>query len=323
MRTGGNLKALVFRDGQLAFDPLYPVPETAANEALVRVTVAGICATDLEIVKGYMGFNGVPGHEFVGVVEAPAGGELTGKRVVGNINCGCGECSACRAGLGRHCPRRTVLGILGRDGAFADYLALPTANLHPLPDTIGDDEAVFVEPLAAAFEIVEQLEIDESDSVCVLGDGRLGLLVAQALALHTSTLLTVGRHPENLGLLKAWGIDTALAAAPGLKFDIVVDCTGSADGLREATGLVRPRGTIVLKTTVAGPRSFDLNQLVIDEITLTGSRCGPFAPAVEAIAHGKVAVKPLIDRCFELEDGPAAFDYAARPGSLKVLLSVA
>lgn len=317
------MKALVFKDGRLVFDPDHPAPEPGADEALVRVTVAGICATDLEIVRGYMGFTGVPGHEFAGVVEAPTGSKLTGKRVGGGINCGCGECSACRAGLERHCPRRTVLGILGRDGAFAEYLALPAANLHPLPDTVSDDEAIFIEPLAAAFEIVEQLEIDEGDSVCVLGDGRLGLLAAQVLALHTSNLLTVGRHPEKLGLLEARGIATVSDAPPGMKFDIVVDCTGSAEGLREAVGLVRPRGTIVLKTTVAGERSFDFNQLVIDEITLTGSRCGPFAPAIEALARGQVAVKPLIDRYFQLEDGPAAFEYAARPGSLKVLLSMA
>ncbi|MHB0915509.1 MAG: MDR/zinc-dependent alcohol dehydrogenase-like family protein [Thermoleophilia bacterium] len=315
------MKALVFQDGRLVFDPDHPDPEPAADEALVRVTVAGICATDLEIARGYMGFNGIPGHEFVGVVEAAANSDLNGRRVVAEINCGCGECASCRSGLERHCPRRTVLGILGRDGAFAGYLALPAANLHPLPDTVSDDEAVFVEPLAAAFEIVEQLEIDESDSVCVLGDGRLGLLAAQVLARYTSSLLAVGRHPAKLGILRARGIDTADAAAPGARFDIVVDCTGAAEGLSEAASLVKPRGTIVLKTTVAGSRTFDLNQLVIDEVTLLGSRCGPFAPAIDALSWGQVDVKPLIDRRFPLEDGLAAFEYAAKPGSLKVLIT--
>jgi threonine dehydrogenase-like Zn-dependent dehydrogenase len=316
------VKALVFQNGELRLATDYPLPEPASGEALVRVNMAGICATDLEIVKGYMGFEGVLGHEFSGVVEAAADDDLVGKRVVGEINCACCSCDFCREGLERHCPDRSVLGILGRDGAFAEYLALPEENLHPIPDSISDKAAVFVEPLAAAFEILEQLEIGRDDSVCILGDGRLGLLVAQVLALSASSLLTIGRHPENLEFLRARGIETAAVAEPGTIFDIVVDCTGAASGISEAVALVKPRGVIVLKTTVADERSLDLNQLVINETTLIGSRCGPFTPAIEALAQGKVEVEPLVGKVFPLDAGVEAFNYARQTGTLKVLLKV-
>lgn len=312
------MRAIVFQNGKLGFDPDHPMPQPAAGEALVRVSLAGVCTTDLEIFRGYMSFNGVPGHEFAGVVEA--GGGLAGQRVAGEINCACGGCDLCAAGLERHCPGRSVLGIQGRDGAFAEYLTLPIANLHPLPDAVSDEAAVFIEPLAAAFEIIEQVDIGASDSVCVLGDGRLGLLAAQVLALRTASLMVVGRHPEKLRLLQLRDIATAVEA-PDRRFDFVVDCTGSAAGLDEAMALVRPLGTIVLKTTVAGERSLDFNRLVIDEVTLVGSRCGPFAPAIQALAEDRIDVAPMISRTFPLEEGIEAMEYAARPGTLKVLLA--
>lgn len=338
------MKALVFENGRLRLADDYPVPRPAAGEALVRVLLAGICATDLEIVKGYMGFAGIPGHEFVGVVEQADDPALAGQRVAGEINAACGACDLCAAGLARHCPGRTVLGIAGRDGAFAEYLALPERNLHPLPDTVTDEQAVFVEPLAAAFEIIEQVEVGDGSRVCVLGDGRLGLLAAQVLAARAPALLAVGRHPRNLALLERRGIRTALApdraararnpgsgvehahdtgGGAGLPpFDLVVECSGSAAGLEAAMALVRPRGTIVLKSTIAGVRQLDLNRLVIDEITVTGSRCGPFAPAIEALASGRVDVRGMVDAEFALDKGAAAFARAAKPGALKVLLRI-
>ncbi len=314
------MKALVFENGSLRFDADHALPRRRDGEALVRVTLAGICATDLEIVKGYMGFEGVLGHEFVGVVEETGNSRLRGRRVTGEINISCGNCDYCRSGLERHCPGRAVLGIAGKDGAFAEYLTIPEANLHPLPDGVSDEEAVFIEPLAAAFEVVEQVDLDSGRDVCVLGDGRLGLLVAQVVSLQAGCVLAIGRHPEKLAILEARGIATA--GGTDRAFDVVVDCTGSASGIEEALALVKPRGTIVLKTTVAGERPADLNQIVIDEITLLGSRCGPFKPAVEALASGKVDVRPLISGKFPLEDGLQALDFAGIKGVMKVILEV-
>lgn len=315
------MNALVYAEGSLRFVEDYPKPVPGPGEALVRVLLAGICATDLEIVKGYMGFSGVPGHEFVGIVEKGSD-TLRGRRVVGEINIGCGHCDYDSAGLQRHCPKRSVLGILAKQGAFAEYLTLPETNLHPLPDAITDEQGVFVEPVAAAFEILEQLDIGDWDSVCVLGDGRLGLLVAQVLSRVAGSLLAVGRHADKLAMLDSLGVETATQPLTrSRRFDFVIDCTGDAHGLEQAAGLVRPRGTIVLKTTVAGERRFDFNQLVIDEVSLVGSRCGPFPPAIAALAEGHVEVSPLIDRVFPLDEGIEAFDYAVRAGATKVLLS--
>ncbi|MEE9615157.1 MAG: alcohol dehydrogenase catalytic domain-containing protein [Thermodesulfobacteriota bacterium] len=319
------MRALVF-DKDLRFIEDHLAPAAADGEALVRVTLAGICATDLELVKGYMGFKGVLGHEFTGVVEECADPALKGKRVVGEINVPCDRCGLCKKGMGNHCPERTVLGILGRDGAFAEYLTLPERNLHIVPDSVTDEEAVFTEPLAAAFEIIEQVDLGFNDRVCVLGDGRLGLLVAQVLSLTGSELLAIGKHPDKLELLGMLGIRTALLeefSEIKKSFDIVVDCTGRAGGgggLEMAISLVRPRGTVVLKTTVAESGPIDLNRLVIDEITVVGSRCGPFPPAIRALEEDKVDVRPLINKRFPLEDGVEAFKYAATPGVLKVLL---
>ncbi len=314
------MKALVFDNGlTYRADRKKPVP--SAGEALVRVTLAGVCSTDLEITKGYMGFSGVLGHEFAGVIEEAADDRLEGRRVAAEINLGCGRCDYCKHRMENHCPQRKVLGISGKDGAFAEYLTVPFKNLRPLPDSITDEEAVFIEPLAAAFEILEQVKVNEYTRAAVLGDGRLGQLVAQALATTDCSLLAIGRHEEKLALLKARGIPTR-SSREGLdkQFDLVVDCTGSPGGLADALELVRPTGTVILKTTVAGRNGADLNRLVIDEVTLLGSRCGPFAPAMQALEERKVDVKPLISKVFPIEQGVEAFAYAARKGVLKVLI---
>jgi len=302
-----------------------PRPEPAAGEARVRVLVAGICNTDLELVRGYYPFTGIPGHEFVGRVETAAGAEpWVGRRVVGEINASCGTCGACRAGRPTHCEQRTVLGIRGRDGAFAESLTLPIANLHEVPPGISDETAVFAEPLAAALEIQEQVAIGPRDRVVVIGDGKLGHLVAQTLALTGCAPTVIGRHPAKLALLAARGITTGLADdIPRAQADVVVECTGNAEGLDLARAAVRPRGTIVLKSTYRGPASLDISRIVVDEITLVGSRCGPFAPALALLADGRVDVRPLVHARFPLHEAVAAFAEAARPGVMKVLLEVA
>ena len=302
-----------------------PRPAPAAGEARVRVLVAGICNTDLELVRGYYPFTGIPGHEFVGRVETAAGAEpWVGRRVVGEINASCGTCAACRAGRPTHCERRTVLGIRGRDGAFAEGLTLPIKNLHEVPPGISDETAVFAEPLAAALEIQEQVAIGPRDRVVVIGDGKLGHLVAQTLALTGCALTVIGRHPAKLALLAARGITTGLADdIPRAQADVVVECTGNAEGLDLARAAVRPRGTIVLKSTYRGSASVDISRIVVDEITLVGSRCGPFAPALALLADGRVDVRPLVHARFPLHEAVAAFAEAARPGVMKVLLEVA
>jgi threonine dehydrogenase-like Zn-dependent dehydrogenase len=301
-----------------------PRPEPAAGEARVRVLVAGICDTDLELVRGYYPFTGIPGHEFVGRVEAAVGAEeWVGRRVVGEINVSCGGCVACLAGRRTHCERRHVLGIRGRDGAFAECLTLPLANLHEVPAGIPDETAVFAEPLAAALEIQEQVAIGPRDRVVVVGDGKLGNLVAQTLALSGCGLTVIGRHASKLALLAARGIATTLAGgvSPG-EADVVVECTGNPEGLDVARVVVRPRGTIVLKSTYRGPASVDISRIVVDEITLVGSRCGPFAPALALLAEGRVDVRPLVHARFPLHEAVAAFAEAAHPGVMKVLVEI-
>jgi len=317
------MKALVY-DGELRLAGDYRRPEPPPAEALVRVTLAGICNTDLEIVRGYMDFHGVLGHEFVGVVEACAGvPELTGRRVVGEINAACGNCPTCRAGRPTHCPNRTTLGIGGRDGAFAEYLTLPVANLHLVPDQVSDREAVFTEPLAAACEITEQVHLHPTDRVVVLGDGKLGLLVSQVLGLANCDLLVVGRHAEKLAILQRWGIPTTLAGeVRHVQADVVVDCTGHPDGFLAARAMVRPRGTLVLKSTFHGVNQVNLTSLVVDEVQLVGSRCGPFAPALRLLARHLIDVESLIDAVYPLDEGLAAFEQASTKGTLKVLLEV-
>jgi len=316
------VRALVFQDG-LQFRTDYPLPRPGYNEALIRVLVAGICGTDLEVIRGYMTFHGVPGHEFVGVVEECGEEGLQGKRVVGEINLGCGVCAYCLKRMRNHCPNRSVLGILNKDGAFADYLTLPVRNLRPVPETVTEEEAVFVEPLAAAFEIIQQVSIRPQDRVCVLGDGRLGLLVGLVLSLTGCSLSVVGKHETKLAILEKRRIPVFMQSNFAEKeFDIVVDCTGSGSGFETARQLVRPRGTLVLKSTVAQRNGVDLNSLVIDEITVVGSRCGDFGSALRALNEGTVDVTPMISRSFPLEEGIKAFDYAASPGVLKVILKM-
>jgi threonine dehydrogenase-like Zn-dependent dehydrogenase len=312
------MRAIVLDDG-VRFRTTHPEPTPAEGEVLVRVACAGVCETDLQLIKGYMGFCGVLGHEFIGLAES---GPYAGRRVVGEINCSCWRCDTCLGGRPTHCPHRTVLGILGHDGAFADLIAVPQRNLHPVPDSLSDDVAVFTEPVAAAFQIPAQVAIRREDRIVILGDGRLGNLCAQVLAARSSHLLVVGKHPEKLGLLAAMGIPTARLsdALPERAADIVVDCTGSETGLPTALRLVRPRGTVVLKTTVAGSQTMAWAPFVIDEVTLVGSRCGPFDQALAALEQGRVDVRPLISARFDLSDGVQALARAQTKGVLKVLI---
>jgi len=316
------MRALIF-DGELRFVENYPDPQPGDGEVLIKVIQAGICSTDLEIVRGYLQFKGIPGHEFVGtVVEGP--NELKAKRVVGEINCVCHECDMCRAGLASHCRNRTVLGIAGRNGAFAEYLTLPRENVHVLPPELTDDQAVFVEPLAAAVRTLCQYPFKSIERVAVLGPGRLGLLVAQVLRPHVSQLTLIGRSSSKAPLCKALGIPLALNDSPLEKgmFDVVVECTGNADGFALAQNLVRPAGTIILKSTYAGESGPNLALTVINEIRIIGSRCGPFDRAIDCLAADKVRVEPMISGRYGLPDGVEAFVQAARSQNTKILIKV-
>lgn len=316
-----HVRAIVLDKDEVRMDAVHPAPTPATDEVVVRVTRAGVCETDLQLIKGYMGFRGVLGHEFVGIAES---GPLAGRRVVGEINCACWNCATCRSGFPTHCPNRTVLGILNHDGAFADLIAVPQRNLHLVPDSIPDDIAVFTEPVAAAFQIPAQLTISKDDRIVVLGDGRLGNLCAQVLASIADDVLVVGKHREKLALLETMGLKTALLSddLPKRAADIVVECTGSESGLPTALELVRPRGTIVLKTTVAGTQTLAWAPFVIDEIILVGSRCGPFDQALHALEQGLVDVEPLIADRFNLSNGVMALQRAQQKGVLKVLLEM-
>lgn len=314
-----RMRALRVGDGPPALVDLpAPVPR---GEALVRVTLSGICNTDLELARGYAGFRGTIGHEFVGVVDDPGDGPLLrGQRVVGEINAGCGACPLCQAGDPRHCAARTVLGIVGRDGAHADLLRLPARNLLAVPDAIPDEHAVFVEPLAAACGVLERCPVDPDARLAILGDGKLGLLCAMALA-HLRPLL-VGKHPEKLALAK--GVETTSpdeARRRRRGFDVVIEATGGPAGFALALDLLRPQGTLVLKSTFHGDTPIDAARIVVDEIRVVGSRCGRFAPALDLLARGAVDVGPLVSEVVSLDAGAAAMRRAALPGALKVLLS--
>jgi len=296
-----------------------PNPVRAQNEALIRLDCAGICATDLEILKGYLTFEGILGHEFVGTVLEADDKSLEGKRVVGNINCGCGECSLCRKGDPRHCPDRTTLGIVEKDGAFAEMFTMPEVNLVTVPETIPDEEAVFAEPVAAALEITEQVSIPQGKPVLVMGDGRLGTLVALVLREIGASVTISGRVPEKLAVLESIGFKLLSEKSPK-KFDVVVDATGSPTAISEAITRTAPRGHVVLKTTTHASSTLDLSRLVIDEITIVGSRCGPIDRAIEIIARGSLELRNLITATYELKDAAAAFTTASLPESFKVLL---
>lgn len=315
------MRALVF-DGQLRFDPRHRDPPVEQGDCLLRVLQAGICATDLEITRGYMNFRGVLGHEFVAVVEQAPDAGLLGKRVVGEINVACTRCDLCMSGLRTHCRNRSVVGLLNHDGAFADWMRLPAVNLHVLPDTVDDDQGVFVEPLAAAFQVLKQVPIDSRKWVTVLGDGRLGLLCAQVLRNAGCPVRVIGKHVDKLALCEKWQIRHRPLSeiTPRHDQDVVVDCTGSAGGFELAMQMVRPRGVLVLKSTVAAGTRTNLAPLVIDEVTVVGSRCGPFREAIHALASREVDVLSLIRRRMKLEHGVAAMELASQPGVLKVLL---
>jgi threonine dehydrogenase-like Zn-dependent dehydrogenase len=319
------MKGLYF-DGKFSLRDL-PRPELRPGEALIRMNCAGICNTDLEIIQGYMAFRGVLGHEFVGRIAACDDSAWIGKRVVGEINLPCRQCSFCRAGMGNHCPNRKVLGILGKDGAFAEYLTLPVKNLHPVPDSVSDLDAVFTEPLAAALEILEQVEVQNFKKCVVLGDGKLGQLIARVLKPHCPDLTVIGKHENKLDLLRRVGIKTRMMEkiidwVEDLENqpDLVVEATGSTLGLGMALELVRPRGTLVLKSTFHGRTSLDLSPVVVNEITLIGSRCGPFAKAIALLASGRLDLTPLITRVLPLDQGLEAVEIAQAKGTLKVIL---
>lgn len=316
-----RMRALWLEERKLTLRDDVPMPSLPPGEALVRVVMAGICSTDIELTRGYYPFTGIPGHEFVGVVERGPE-DLAGRRVVGEINAVCHECRHCHEGRPTHCARRTVLGIIARNGAFADYLALPAGNLHVVPEGVPDEVAVFTEPLAAALEIQEQIAIGPHDRVLVAGDGKLGQLVARTLALTGCRLAVAGRHRSKLALLEAAGIETLEAGAIEPRtFDIAVECTGNASGFALARAALRPRGTLVMKSTYAGELTLDASSLVVDEITLVGSRCGPFAPALRLLSSGTIDPRPLIHAVRPLDDAVAAFDEARKGGALKVLVA--
>lgn len=308
------MNALHIEDGVVSVRQA-PRPRVKAGHVLVRVRLAGICNTDIELLRGYYAFRGRPGHEFVGERVD------TGQRVVGEINLACGRCAWCARGLGRHCSRRTVLGIVRHPGAFAEYLTLPEENLLPVPNHVPDEHAVFTEPVAAACEILEQIAIGERSRVAVLGDGKLGLLIAQVLAARGASVCLFGRHERKLRIARRAGIEARRApAAPRARFALTVEATGRPEGLAAAIAMTEPRGTVVMKTTVHGRTPLALAPVVVNEITLLGSRCGRFRPALDLIAQGRLQLNAMIDAEYTLADGAAAFERAMRPGALKVLL---
>lgn len=314
------MKALRVYDGSLALADV-PVPRLP-GEALVKVSLSGICNTDLEIVKGYSGFHGTIGHEFVGIVEDGSG--LKGKRVVAEINAGCGHCLKCMAGDPRHCGERTVLGIVDRDGAHAEYVSVPERNLLVVPDSVSDEKAVFVEPLAAALGITEQVGIDRETEAAVIGDGKLGLLCAMGLALTSERVTLIGKHSEKMEIAEKAGVRrvhlSEIGDAMRRSFDVVVEASGSESGFATALDLVRPRGKIVLKSTFQGRPAWEASRIVVDEITVVGSRCGRFSPALEVLASGSVDPTPLISCTYPLADAVEAMSKAAEKDLLKVLL---
>ena len=324
------MQALIFDGKQARLEPRHPdVGDPPAGEAVIRPTRMGVCSTDLEIVKGYMGFTGVLGHEFVGVVEAVADERdrpWVGQRVVGTINCVRSICDLVRKGLREHARDRSVLGIKERDGVFAERFTLPVENLLEVPDHVDDDRAVFTEPLAAAFQILRQLKVEGRPYITVLGDGRLGLLCAQVMARLNATVRVVGKHPDKLALCEKWNVQHRLLDDVGLRQDqdVVVDCTGSYRGIATAMAMVRPRGTLVMKTTAATPDparaepAIDLSPIVVNEITVIGSRCGPFPDALDALSKDEIDVLSLISRRMRLRDGAEVLK-AAR-GAIKVLI---
>jgi len=315
------MKALYFDGNKLTLDSNYTEPKD--GECLVQVNLAGICGTDLEILRGYMSYKGILGHEFVGTVVDSQNEKLIDKKVVGEINVGCNNCSSCKNGLERHCPNRTVLGILNRNGAFAQYLTLPEKNLHVIPEVISDKQAVFVEPLAAAFEILEQVKIGSSWKVGIVGDGRLAQLITRVLKLSCNDIWCFGKHEHKLKKLEKLNVNTrnSISEIDEKSFDLVIEATGSESGFLDSLRLVKPRGTVILKSTIASKNNLDLSPAVVHEITFVGSRCGPFKPAIDALASGVVVVDDLVEYVYSLDNYDQAFERASESDALKVMLN--
>ena len=313
------MKAVFFDGKNLTLHNNYPKPE---GVSLVKVNLAGICGTDLEILDGYMEYSGVLGHEFVGTVVSSKNSEIIGKRVVGEINAGCEKCDFCKKGIQRHCPNRSVLGILKHDGTFAEYLSLPEKNLHLIPDSITDEQAVFVEPLAAAFEIREQLVLNPNWNVAIVGDGKLAQLISKVLKLSCSNVVCFGRHENKLSNLKKVNITTkiGISSIDEQSFDLVVDATGSSSGFGDTMKLVRPRGKVILKSTIASRGNLDLTPTIVNEITVIGSRCGIFKPAIDALATGMISIDDMIDSTFAIDQIDKAIKRAREPHIMKVFL---
>ena len=316
-----NMKAVVFENGRIVIREV-PRPRRRRGEALVRVLVAGICNTDLELLRGYYRFSGIAGHEFVGEVVDADDGELIGRQVVGEINIACLRCDWCRKGLSRHCPRRTVLGIVGHAGAFAEYITLPEGNLWPVPRAVSVEEAVFTEPLAAAFEILEQLPSGKLKHAVVVGDGKLGLLIVQVLALNGTAVELYGRHRKKMRIVAPLGVKGKVVGerVPRDKYEVVIDATGSTEGFQTALQMVCPMGYLILKSTIHDPVPLDTGRFVVNEVTLIGSRCGPFKPALKLLRTKRLILRPMIHGVYPLEKAPEAFQHAAEPGTLKILL---
>ncbi len=316
------MKALRFENNRLSLSDV--AKPSLAGEAVVRVLLSGICNTDIEIVRGYAGFEGTIGHEFVGVVESGESAEhLIGKRVIGEINAGCGRCAKCKGNDSRHCPNRTVLGIANRDGAHAEYLNLPCRNLHAVPDEVSNERAVFAEPLAAAYGITEQVEIVRDTKVAVIGDGKLGILCAQSVALKSDNTVLIGKHRDKIDLVKGRNIEGVLLGnTKNLinAFDVVVEASGSKSGFDLAVDLLRPRGKLVLKSTFQGKTNVEMWRIVVNEISIIGSRCGMFPPALDLLCKNEVDVDRLVSEEFNLADGIDAMAKAAEKGVMKVLL---
>ncbi len=314
------MKGLYFNGNALEYRDL-PTPRRKAGESLIRVEYAGICNTDMEIIKGYMGFQGVLGHEFVGAVEESDNKELTGKRVTGEINLYCGKCDFCRQGKYTHCPDRTVLGIQGKDGCLAEYITLPDRNVKIIPDGISSLNAVFIEPLAAALRPLNQFSPGSESSICVLGDGKLGILSAIAFSRYFKDVILMGKHEEKLKKAGKFGIKTVKTGDTDRKFDVTVDCTGKSDGILHALNITKPGGFLVLKTTSADNTDINLAGIVINEITVVGSRCGDFDRAIEFL-RGNIDLTPLISHIFTLDKGIEAFEFSRKKDAVKVIINI-
>ncbi len=316
------MKALIF-DNELKLDNNYPMPNIKEGEVLIKTSMVGICNTDYEITKGYIGFHGILGHEFVGIV-VDGDKDLIGKRVVGEINLACNTCSYCAQGLQRHCPNRQTLGIFNKDGCFSEYFTLPRENVLLVPDSISDEEIVFIEPIAAALEILEQVKIEPSHKVALLGDGKLGLSIALILNAYNIDFVHIGKHADKLALSSKMGSNTKLLADVSdddkMGFDVVIEATGSKGGFETSLSLVKPRGTLVLKSTIAADEGLNLASVVVNEVTIIGSRCGLFAPAMRLFENKKIDVKPLISHILPFEKALDAFELNKKKEVIKVLL---